>query len=248
MIMNKTLLTPEKDPMGLAIRDFYENKKTEVLRIFSPQFEEDEFPIAHLFRTFDEMPEVEQKALTLAEGKILDVGAGSGCHTIALYQMGKKEVDAIDISQLSVEVMRSRGIDSVKQLNFFDTDLQGKYDTLLMLMNGSGIIETLENLPRFFDRARELLTPNGSILMDSSDLSYLYEQEDGSLLFTEEDDHYYGEIEFTLQYGDVKGEPYTWLYLDLNTLEKAADHFHFKVEPLVIGDYFNFLVRLTPLT
>ncbi|NLZ72439.1 MAG: class I SAM-dependent methyltransferase, partial [Bacteroidales bacterium] len=202
--MNKTLLTPDKDPMGHAIRDFYQNRQTQILRIFSPQFEEDEFPINHLFRTFDEMPPVEQKALTLAEGQILDVGAGSGCHTLALYEMGKKEVDAIDISELSVEVMRNRGINSVKQLNFFDASLQGKYDTILMLMNGSGIIETLENLPRFFDRARELLAPNGSILMDSSDLSYLYEQEDGSLLFTEEDNHYFGEIEFTLQYGDVK--------------------------------------------
>lgn len=245
--MNKTLLTPDKDPMGHAIRDFYQNRQTQILRIFSPQFEEDEFPINHLFRTFDEMPPVEQKALTLAEGQILDVGAGSGCHTLALYEMGKKEVDAIDISELSVEVMRNRGINSVKQLNFFDASLQGKYDTILMLMNGSGIIETLENLPRFFDRARELLAPNGSILMDSSDLSYLYEQEDGSLLFTEEDNHYFGEIEFTLQYGDVKGDPYTWLYLDLETLEKAADYHQFMVEPLVIGDYFNFLVRLTPL-
>lgn len=232
--------------MGHAIRDFYEHKRTEILRVYSPQFEEDEFPIDHLFRTFDEMPSVEQKALTLAEGKILDVGAGSGCHTLALYRMGKKQVDAIDISQLSVEVMRRRGIHSVRQLNFFDATLQDEYDTILMLMNGSGIIGTLENMPRFFDRARELLAPNGSILMDSSDLSYLYEQEDGTLLFTEEDDHYFGEIEFSLQYGDIKGDPYTWLYLDIETLEKAANHHQFVLEPLVIGDYFNFLARLSP--
>ena len=244
--MNKTILSPEKDPMGHAIVDFYHNRRTETLRIFSPQFEEDEFPIDLLFRTFEEMPSIEQEALKLAKGNILDVGAGSGCHTLALHKMGHKSVEAIDISELSVGVMKEQGIESVKQVNFFDTSFQGKYDTILMLMNGSGIIENLTNVPQFFDRARQLLTPNGCILMDSSDLSYLYQQEDGSLIFTEEDDHYFGEVEFTLQYGDIKGDPYTWLYLDFQTLEGAAIHHGFIAEPVVIGDYFNFLVRLTP--
>ncbi len=243
--MNKTILLPDKDPMGCAIKDFYYHKRADILRVFSPEFEEDEMPVDFLFRSFEEMPTVEQEALKLAKGRVLDVGAGSGCHALALQQMGKT-VEAIDVSGFAVEVMRDQGI-SARAINFFDTTFQEKYDTLLMLMNGSGIIERLENLPHFFQRVRQLLAPGGNVLMDSSDLSYLYEQEDGSLLFSSDDNHYFGEVEFSLQYGKVKGNPYTWLYLDFDTLEGAATYYKFKVEKLIEGDYYNFLVRLTPI-
>jgi methylase of polypeptide subunit release factors len=103
--MNTSLLTPNKDPMGAAIADFYTKGKAAKLRVLSSQFDEDEIPVEQLFRTFDEMPALEQEALRLASGKILDCGAGSGCHALALQDMGK-EVEAIDISPRSVEVMQ----------------------------------------------------------------------------------------------------------------------------------------------
>ena len=107
--MKTNLLSPDKDPMGAAIADYFNHRKADKLRVFSSQFEEDEIPMNQLFRPYDEMPELEQIALQIAEGNILDVGAGSGCHALALQEMGK-EVCAIDISPLSVEVMeKTRG-------------------------------------------------------------------------------------------------------------------------------------------
>ena len=108
--MKTTWLQAEKDPMGAAIYDYFKNGKAGKLRVFSSQFEEDEIPVSELFRTYEHMPLLEQTALDMAQGKILDVGAGSGCHSLALKQMGKKSV-AIDISPLSVEVMQVRGLD-----------------------------------------------------------------------------------------------------------------------------------------
>ena len=107
--MKATLLSPAKDPMGAAIADYFRKGKAAKIRVFSSQFDEDEIPAEQLFRTFDEMPPLEQEALRLAKGKILDCGAGSGCHALALQDMGK-EVSAIDISPLSVEVMQQRGV------------------------------------------------------------------------------------------------------------------------------------------
>lgn len=109
--METTILQKEKDPMGTAIYDYFKTGKAGKLRVFSSQFEEDEIPVKELFRTYAHMPVLEQTALELAEGKILDVGAGSGCHSLALQEMGKKSV-AIDISPLSVEVMQARGGDA----------------------------------------------------------------------------------------------------------------------------------------
>ena len=95
--MTDSVLSCAADPMGAAIYDFQKNGKADVLRVFSSQFEEDEIPVADLFREFEDMPELEQVALEMASGKILDVGAGSGCHSVALQKIGKQAV-AIDIS------------------------------------------------------------------------------------------------------------------------------------------------------
>ena len=81
--MNYGLLETGKDPMGNAIYDYFCKGQAGRLRVFSPQFDEDEIPVKTLFREYDEMPELERMALDLAQGKILDVGAGSGCHSVA---------------------------------------------------------------------------------------------------------------------------------------------------------------------
>ena len=150
--MKTTWLQAEKDPMGAAIYDYFKNGKAGKLRVFSSQFEEDEIPVSELFRTYEHMPLLEQTALDMAQGKILDVGAGSGCHSLALKQMGKESV-AIDISPLSVEVMQARGLDA-RLVNLFDTHFVERFDTILMLMNGSGIIGRVENFGDFFQRMK----------------------------------------------------------------------------------------------
>ena len=91
--MKTNLLSSDKDPMGTAIADYFHHNKADKLRVFSSQFEEDEIPVNQLFRPYDEMPELEQIALQMAEGNILDVGAGSGCHALALQEMGKEVSD-----------------------------------------------------------------------------------------------------------------------------------------------------------
>ena len=240
--MNTGLLSPHKDPMGAAIADYFTKGRAAKLRVFSSQFEEDEIPAEQLFRTFDEMPELEQEALRLASGKILDCGAGSGCHALALQEMGK-DVEAIDISPLSVEVMQKRGVRQVYQINLFDGNYLQKFDTILMLMNGSGIIGKLENMGTFFTKMKQLLNPGGCIYMDSSDLRYLFEDEDGSFL-VDLAAGYYGEIDFRMQYKQVKGEPFDWLYVDFQTLSFYAAENGFKAELVKEGEHYDYLACL----
>ena len=240
--MNANLLTPNKDPMGYAIADYFSKGKAGRLRVFSSQFDEDEIPVDQLFRTFDEMPVLEQKALELAQGKILDCGAGSGCHALALQDMGK-DVEAIDISPRSVEVMQKRGIQHAYCVNLFDDNFLHRYDTILMLMNGSGIIGKLENMGAFFSKMKQLLNPGGCIYMDSSDLRYLFEDEDGSFL-VDLAGGYYGEIDFQMQYKQVKGEPFDWLYVDFQTLSYYASENGFKAELIKEGEHYDYLACL----
>ena len=240
--MDNSVLKTSGDPMGAAIYDYHKNGTAGTLRVFSSQFDEDEIPVEGLFRSFHDMPELEQVALEAACGRVLDVGAGSGCHSIALTSMGK-DVMAIDISPLSVEVMLERGV-RARQVNFYDKTFDEKFDTVLMLMNGTGIVGTLDMMPAFFDRIRQLLAPGGSLLIDSSDLRYLYEEEDGSMMIDLADD-YYGQIDYQMQYKNVLGEPFDWLYVDFNTLSYYAEESGFKAELIYEGEHYDYLARIT---
>ena len=240
------------DPMGAAIYDYYKNGHEGILKVYSSDFDDDEIPVADLFRSKDEMPGLEQIAIDLAEGNILDVGAGSGCHSIALQSLGKR-VKAIDISPLSVEVMKARGIDAL-HVNLYAPEFKEKFDTILMLMNGTGIIGNLDNIPSFFMRMRELLAPGGCILIDSSDLRYLFEEEDGSLMIDLADE-YYGQLNYQMEYVNasdkslegIKGEPFDWLYLDYDTLAFYAEENGFAAEMIAEGEHYDYLAKLTLL-
>ena len=244
--MNTFVLPSEKDPMGRAIADFYKSGRARKLRVFSSLFEEDEIPVSQLFRTEQQMPAIEREALQLAHGRILDVGAGSGCHSLALQEAGK-EVMAIDITPLSVEVMQQRGVRIVRQVNLFDEHFVDTFDTILMLMNGSGIVGRLENLPEFFKRMKCLLRPGGCVLMDSSDLRYIFEEEDGSFAI-DLAAGYYGEVDFNMQYGSVKGDSFDWLYIDFQTLSYYATESGFRAELILEGEHYDYLARLTPIS
>lgn len=240
--MEYTTLSPNNDPMGAAIRDYQSKGKASRLRVLSSMFDEDEMPVAHLFRTFNQMPRLEQKALSMAKGRVLDIGAGAGCHALALQERGL-EVKAIDISPLSCEVMKEREVKDAECVNLFNPQLQGKYDTLLLLMNGTGIAGKLNRLSMLLNRLKELLAEGGQILIDSSDLKYIYENEDGSMDI-DLNAPYYGEVDYQMQYKNIKGEPFDWLYTDPMLLASISKQCGLNCEIVEEGENYDFLARL----
>ena len=251
--MNTNILSKDKDPMGAAILDYQTAGKAGQLRVLSSMFEEDEMPVKHLFRSFEEMPKLEQKALTLAYGKVLDVGAGAGCHALALQDnimkkgtsksQGVTSVKAIDISPLSCEAMQQRGVKDVECINLFDEYLGSGFDTILLLMNGTGIAGKIANLPTLFQRLKALLSPDGQILIDSSDLKYIYENEDGSFDINLAG-AYYGEVDYQMIYKNVKGDTFDWLYVDFPLLKSIAESCGLHCELVAEGEHYDYLARI----
>lgn len=235
-------MNSNNDPMGRAIADYHNTGKADRLKVFSPMFEEDEIPLSTLFRSYENMPKIEQMALDMAKGKTLDVGAGAGCHSLVLQERGF-DVTALDISPLSVETIKQRGVRNVLCQDFFNLSGQ-KYDTILMLMNGIGIVGTLERMPDFFKQLDRILSPGGQLLCDSSDISYVFEDEDGFIEYPEEEG-YYGELSFRMQYKDCIGEPFPWLYIDAETLKSVAEDNGYNVEVIAEGEHYDYLARIT---
>ena len=236
---NKRIATAN-DPMGQAIYDYYHTGKAGKLRVMSSMFYEDEIPVPTLFRSFNDMPVQEQKAIELCRGRVLDVGAGSGCHSVVLKERGF-DVVAIDISQLSVDVMTERGLNAMN-VNYFDETFVEKFDTLLFA-NGIGIVGKVERLDLFFRAARRLLAPGGQLLLDSSDISYVFTDDDGSMDI-DLAAGYYGEIDYKMRYKNINGEPFDWLYIDFDTLSMYAEEHGFRCEKCVDGEHYDYLARL----
>ena len=227
--------------MGAAILDYQTKGKAGKLSILSSMFEEDEMPVKHLFRNLEEMPILEQKALSLAKGKVLDVGAGAGCHALAL-QAQSIAVKAIDISPQSCQAMLQRGVKNVECINLFDEHLETGFDTILLLMNGTGIAGKIENLPALFNRLKALLNKGGQILIDSSDIKYIYENEDGSFDINL-NAAYYGEVDYQMVYKDVKGDSFDWLYVDFPLLKSIAESCGLHGELIAEGEHYDYLAR-----
>lgn len=229
--------------MGQAIAEYHRIGRAGRLQVLSPMFDDDVMPLDVLFRSYDEMPSLERTALDMAKGRVLDVGAGAGCHSLVLQERGF-DVTAIDISPLSVQTMKARGLKQVLEQDFFT--LSGQYDTILMLMNGIGIVGRLKRLPEFFACLDRILAPGGQVLCDSSDIRYLYEDNNGEVEFPD-DMEYYGEHTFTMKYKGIKGDPFPWLYIDATTLRKAAQHHGYNVEVVAEGNHYDYLARITRL-
>jgi SAM-dependent methyltransferase len=233
------------DILGKALLDFQAGNYTEDIITHSSLDEDDVMPLPYLFRGFDDMPVLEQKALQLCKGSVLDIGCGAGSHSLYLQQNGL-EVCALDRSPGAIETCRFRGVDHAIQADVFHYN-EDQFDTLLLLMNGIGIAGRLDRLGGLLLQLRSLLRPNGQILLDSSNIIYMYDKDEDGGVWVPDGCSYYGEVTFTLTYKQEKSAPFWWLYVDFATLQHMGEANNLSCELVSQGDHFDYLARLTPI-
>ena len=233
-----------KDLIGQAILDYQITQQPAVILTETDISEAEEMDVSYWFRSYQDMPAVEQLALKQSKGRILDVGCGAGSH--ALYLQEKKlDVTAIDISPKAIEACQLRGVKNAKTTNILDIKNE-QYDTILLLMNGTGIFERLIHITTYLEHLKSLLTDNGQILIDSSDLIYMFdEDEDGGKWIPMDNKDYYGELVFSVAYKGETEDAFPWLYLDYNTLQNAAHGSGLTCELVYEGENYEYLAKLT---
>ncbi len=229
MIINK-----DHDPVGHAFYDYYTSGKASDLLCNNQDVGDDIVPIDFYFRSYDDMPEIEKTALSIAHGRILDVGAGSGCHSIVLQEQGK-DVTAIDISPLSAKTMQLRGIKKAYQQDFFS--VTDNFDTVLLLMNGIGIVKDIDSFPLFFKQLDKILLPKGQLLCTSYDICNIFEDNCNKK-------QYYQEFHYQMRYNDIIGDPFNWFSIGAGKLKEVTEANGFSIELIEQGVDYDYLARI----
>lgn len=232
-----------KDLFGKAILDYQTNNQPEDLITETSISEADPMSVAYLFRSFEQMPKLEQKALQLACGKVLDIGCGAGSHSLYLQENTACEVFAVDISPNAIKACELRGIKNARALDILE--LEGEqYDTLLLLMNGAGMCGRLKNISAFLQKLKSLLAPGGQILLDSSDIIYMFDEDEDGGKWIPSNESYYGEVVFNISYKGEHEKPFDWMYIDYNTLQNAAHANGLQCALILEGEHYDYLAKL----
>ncbi|MGB3779858.1 MAG: methyltransferase domain-containing protein [Tunicatimonas sp.] len=225
------------DVLGNAWLDYWQHQTVAPLLLLPSYGSVEEMPVDYFFRPANAFPPLEQYALDLCQGRILDVGAGVGSHALFLQQQGKA-VTTLEVSPAGVQIQQARGVKRALQTDYRDYQ-QGGFDTVLLLMNGIGVVGSLAGLRDFFHRAKTWIAPAGQLLFDSSDIAYLYEDTDRPA------DGYYGEVRYQYEYRGCSGEWFSWLYVDEVTLQQVAQEAGWQTQIVFQDDQDQYLVRAT---
>lgn len=232
-------------PYGAALRDWFGGDRSGGLILTSDLGEHEELPVEVFFREPDAFFSFERAALDLCRGRVLDVGAGTGLHALVLQERGH-DVVALEVDPEAAKIAGERGVLDVRREDAFAFHDSEPFDTVLMLMNGVGIVGTLDGLARYLDHVRDLLAPGGRLLLDSADLRSEGESREGRSP-EREDGRYIGEAQIQLEYRGLRGEPFQELYVDPDTLSRVAEEAGWSAEVVHrAADGVGYLALLEP--
>jgi SAM-dependent methyltransferase len=235
-------MTLSPSPFSQAILDYWHGDTKATYAIHRDDGFSIPVPVAPFFASPPFNP-LEQLALDRSTGRVLEVGAGVGRHSLFLQEHGHP-VTAVELEPELVAIMSERGVTEPLATNITSL-VDRQFDTILMLMNGFGLVGTPAGAAAFFDQARRLLSPGGQILCDSLDvrrttnpvhLAYQVENlRRGRLV---------GQMRFWMEYRGQRGEPFDWLHMDFDGLRDLAQKRGWSAEMLAQEETGHYLARL----
>ncbi len=231
-------------PYGLALLAYFEGEAAAQLIVRRDDGIEHPLPVSHFFRPETEFSDIEVAALQRCRGHVLDIGAGSGLHSLVMQSRGLT-VTAIDIISQAAEIMIHRGVLDVHLADVFQVHA-GPFDTLLMLGHGIGVVEDLQGLNRFLIHAQQLTHGHGQLLLHSLDVRQT--DDPGNLAYHDANrraGRYIGETQIQFNYQGRDGPYCRWLHIDPQTLAEQAEQAGWECEIILEHKSGEYLACLT---
>jgi len=231
-------------PHGAALLAYFRGDTQAELVIRRDDGLEDRLPVSHFFRPPEQFFPIEVMALERCRGHVLDIGAGTGLHSLVLQSRGLTVI-AIDVSSLAVTIMQESGVEDPRWADIFSFD-DGPFDTLLMLGHGIGMAQDLAGLDRFLAHARSLVRRGGQVLVHSHDVRKTHDPR--HLAYHDANrraGRYIGEIRMRFVFENDVGPMCGWLHVDPETLMRHAERAGWGCDIVLEEESGDYLARLT---
>lgn len=230
------------DLFGSAFEHYFDSGDDTPIEVCINGEAQDPMPPSYFFRSFDQMPKLEQTALKRCRGRVLDVGAAAGCHSLWLQEKGFQVV-ALEKSAGACKVLRKRQIQEVVNAEFSAYRPDAPFDTILFMMNGLGMGQNISGFIDVLKQAKSLLSPDGEIIGDTSDICYFFEGitpiKKGRPEATFKD-QYYGIADFEIAY-KARSEKFRWMYPDPQLVVQCAEVAGLNATCIGTGKHYDYL-------
>ncbi len=233
-------------PYGMALLDYFNGDTSSKVIAYRDDGYTDELMIDSFLREPQDFLPLENIALNLCYGRILDIGAGAGPHSIFLQNKGLK-VCAIDISPEACAVMKKRGVKNVYCIDALKFKAE-PFDSIIILGRSIVMVGTLKGLDLFLEDVHRLIKPNGQILLNSLDVRYT--DNPIHLAYQEKNKkagRYIGELKIQFEYKGKKGPFFELLHVDPKTLISHALEKSWHCKIIHKEKDGNYLAQLNPI-
>jgi SAM-dependent methyltransferase len=230
------------EPLAAALLDHHRSgraRRVNALRADGVSFkiETDEY-----FTLEGQLEELDALSLDRCRGRVLDVGAGAGRHSLALQRRGH-DVVAIDLSPVCSALCRERGVRDSRTFDVMrlaSDEPLGRFDSIFFGMQTIGVAGGMKPLEELLRRLSHCLEPGGELIVDSSALREAWDGDE------EDQSPSRGEIVLSTRYRGLRGESFPWVYLAEEDLADSAQRAGYEMERLArvkSGEYLAVLRR-----
>ncbi|MGH3018161.1 MAG: class I SAM-dependent methyltransferase [Gaiellaceae bacterium] len=230
-------LTDEEDAFGQLLLDHLAGRTGE-----QPMLELDDgrsgpaLGAEWFFAEYPAWPEAERQVFDAVSGRVLDLGAGAGRHSLQAQAQGL-DVVAIDISPGAVEVCRRRGVSDARLLSVAAVDDElGGFDSVLMMCGNFGLVGSADQARATLLHLRAMTASTGRIVFDSVD-PYV-DVSDAEIAYQERNrtrGRLPGQVTIRIRYGERVTPWYDLLNLSVDELEQLIHGTGWRLTQVVDG-------------